>query len=436
MLSLNSAAGGLPPIVKAHQYQRILLASNNRLEADQISFYLNKGGYETTVCRSIVESLERFSDLSPTIVMVDIDTFPNQAGISFYRKVRLNAGTRHLPIVVILDSESDPYQYLRGILGAADFVAKPVDVDVLRTRLAFLAMANTLRSADSSSTDERLHTAETSKFLEFISHHLSKLLEVDKTAAIAIAETAPDQELSQAERAIETKRLSEFLYQNIRRVDRISRTGSGLILIYLPGYTDERASSMFCQLQDDYLDEGGIPFRVGISASPEEGREISDLIASADNRLLDAHLHDLSVLSRSHPPSSPPHSNGAANYGKVMIIEDNPSIAALLVSVLDLSGFDKVIALNEPSALEILDTEKPDLAILDLNMRYGDGLQIIKELTARKSDRSQIPVIALASQNSEEEIIQALQLGIVDYIQKPFTAREVLARVKRALFRR
>ena len=116
---------------------------------------------------------------------------------------------------------------------------------------------------------------------------------------------------------------------------------------------------------------------------------------------------------------------------KILIVDDDPDLLALVGFALSQSGFVVVKATDVPMALNVFAAEAPDLAILDINLPGGSGFDICAEI--RKQSR--IPVMMLTARGEEEDLVRALDLGADDYLTKPFSPRTLLARV-RALLRR
>jgi len=113
---------------------------------------------------------------------------------------------------------------------------------------------------------------------------------------------------------------------------------------------------------------------------------------------------------------------------KILLVDDEADILEFLKYNLELEGYEIITALNGKEALEKL-TEDTDLVILDLMMPVLDGFEVIERM--KKNPRfKDIPVIFLTAKNGEISEIKALELGAVDYIQKPISPKKLLARVK------
>jgi two-component system, OmpR family, phosphate regulon response regulator PhoB len=119
---------------------------------------------------------------------------------------------------------------------------------------------------------------------------------------------------------------------------------------------------------------------------------------------------------------------------KILVVEDNEQIAALLNFKLKHSGFEVVHAENGKLGLEAVRTNPPDLIILDVMMPVMNGLEMLKILKNDDGIKT-IPVILLTALANEWEIVEGLELGADDYITKPFKVQEFVARVRAVLAR-
>jgi DNA-binding response OmpR family regulator len=115
----------------------------------------------------------------------------------------------------------------------------------------------------------------------------------------------------------------------------------------------------------------------------------------------------------------------------ILVVDDEPQIVRLLRAYLEEASFRVVIASDGEQALYVARHEKPDLVVLDLLMPRMDGL----EFTRRIRRERDVPIIMLTARAEETDRIVGLELGADDYVTKPFSPREVIARV-RAVLRR
>ena len=115
----------------------------------------------------------------------------------------------------------------------------------------------------------------------------------------------------------------------------------------------------------------------------------------------------------------------------ILVVDDEPKITQLVRDYLERAGFSVLIALDGSKALSVAKTEKPDMIVLDLGLPRLDGLDFTREF--RKV--SNAPIIMLTARAEESDKLIGLELGADDYVIKPFSPKELVARV-RVVFRR
>lgn len=116
---------------------------------------------------------------------------------------------------------------------------------------------------------------------------------------------------------------------------------------------------------------------------------------------------------------------------KILVVDDEPQILKVLQAYLEKDGYQVVSAMDGKQALEVFSREDPTFVILDLNLPGLDGLEVCREM--RRS--SSVPIMMLTARVEEVDKLIGLELGADDYVVKPFSPREVVARVKTILKR-
>ena len=116
---------------------------------------------------------------------------------------------------------------------------------------------------------------------------------------------------------------------------------------------------------------------------------------------------------------------------KILIVDDNKQITSILADYAKKNGYTPIIAFDGADALEKFETENPDILLLDVMMPIKDGFEVCKDI--RKV--SNVPIIMITARGEDFEKIMGLEMGADDYIVKPFSPGEVMARVK-AIMRR
>ena len=118
-------------------------------------------------------------------------------------------------------------------------------------------------------------------------------------------------------------------------------------------------------------------------------------------------------------------------YGKILVVDDEQPIADILKFNLEKEGYQVICAFDGESAVELTFSERPDLILLDLMLPGKDGMDVCREIRTKLNT----PIIMLTAKDTEIDKVLGLEMGADDYVTKPFSTRELLARVKAHLRR-
>ncbi|HGN0420822.1 TPA: phosphate regulon transcriptional regulator PhoB [Proteus mirabilis] len=119
---------------------------------------------------------------------------------------------------------------------------------------------------------------------------------------------------------------------------------------------------------------------------------------------------------------------------RILVVEDETAIREMICFVLEQNGFQPIEAEDYDTALSFLIDPYPDLVLLDWMIPGGSGIQVIKQMK-RENNTCDIPIIMLTAKGEEEDKVKGLETGADDYVIKPFSPKELVARVK-AILRR
>jgi two-component system, OmpR family, response regulator ResD len=119
--------------------------------------------------------------------------------------------------------------------------------------------------------------------------------------------------------------------------------------------------------------------------------------------------------------------------GSVLVVDDEPTIAEVVARYLERAGYQARVAADGVQAIEAAASQRPDLVVLDLMLPRLDGLEVMRRL--REHDRDHIAVILLTAKGEESDRVIGLRLGADDYVVKPFSPAELVARVDAVLRR-
>lgn len=116
---------------------------------------------------------------------------------------------------------------------------------------------------------------------------------------------------------------------------------------------------------------------------------------------------------------------------KIILAEDNSTLSMLLKFRLEKEGYHLLSAVNGKQALELIESEKPDLIITDIMMPFVSGLEVISHVRLKLD--SNTPIIVFSSAGQEEMVLKAFSLGANDFMGKPFSPNELMIRVNRLI---
>ena len=120
-----------------------------------------------------------------------------------------------------------------------------------------------------------------------------------------------------------------------------------------------------------------------------------------------------------------------AGRTRALVVEDDPNIVDLIRSNLSVRGFDTVVSSDGMRALKLLETEEPDIVLLDLMLPDIDGFELCQQIR----ERSSVAIIVVSARGGERDKVTALNVGADDYMTKPFSIEELLARITATLRR-
>src|SRR6202035_1290665 len=114
-----------------------------------------------------------------------------------------------------------------------------------------------------------------------------------------------------------------------------------------------------------------------------------------------------------------------------LVVEDDTNIVDLIRSTLAVRVFDTIVSVDGMRALQLLETEDPDIVLLDLMLPEADGFELCRQIR----ERSPVAIIVVSARGGERDKVTALHMGADDYMTKPFSIEELLARITATLRR-
>ncbi|MFH1740563.1 MAG: response regulator [bacterium] len=219
----------------------------------------------------------------------------------------------------------------------------------------------------------------------------------------------------------------------LRESDLLTRWGEQEFIVLFPNTDRNQAKDLLDKALEDlrnkrYRTKDSKTFQVTFSASVVEisaGVSLEDAVAEADRLIYQAKIagRNRVVLAE--------HETALAKK-RILLAEDDELVASIVKHRLGRDGFDVVHFADGASALSSAQESPPSLAIVDVKMPVMDGFELLKNLREDES-MAKVPIVMLTAMGSERDVTRGFELGADDYIPKPFSPVELLARIHRLL---
>ncbi len=387
----------------------VLIVEDDPLPAKLLGHALAQKGWDVEVAGTGEEALKVLAARSVSAVVLDL-VLPDADGRNLLLRFKENPASASIPIYVA-SARSDPHVRAECLaLGAEEFLPKPVEPERLMRLIAERAAAP--------------EAGRSTLVNAFRSHEGG----VRSLALVAAAQTAPDTDREpDARRGDPLALVAVAIAESAGPESVVARWATDELAVLFPGVATDDAAQLLEAARAAVTSEAGLDFVAGLVAV-EPNADLDDAIDAA-GRLL--------YLARGTPGGEIQTDPDAAGPRDVTILvaEDDEVAAKLLVYRLAREPGFKVIHCGDGhDALLKAQQTSIDIAVLDVNMPGIDGLVLLERL--REMPRyARLPIAMLTSLGSERDVVRGLELGADDYIVKPFSPTELIARVRRLLSR-
>lgn len=371
---------------KANTAQRILVVEDNPLNLKITAALVRKEGFVVDMAESAEVAIARLVKNRPDMVITDLH-MPGMDGLELTRTVKKNPAWESIVVILLTADNSNELDTRAHDAGCACLINKPIDARLFPGVIsAFLGMPNPI--SDVSPLDD-LPIEELRK--EFLASGAAECREL----------------------------LSDFtaVRQFVPAVD-------------------------FVSIRSAVHRWAGVGGTLGFPAITRQARKLEALIESEDSTKRDELREKLMRLLREFTHAVPENSPAAAPrkqyvvFGEmadavkpmVLVVDDDPTIRALVKLSLEAAGFDYRLADNGVLACTLARNDPPDAIVLDVDMPRMNGFEVLYALRNQWCTRK-IPVILLTARRTEADIVQAAQLGALNYMSKPFEVNDLLTRL-------
>jgi len=415
----------------------VLLVEDNRTIATAVAAYLKGPGSTVHIAEDAAEAERILAEHEIDIVLLDL-ILPDRDGRDLLIQMREDRATADIPVIILSAKEGAVPKAECLAVGAAEFLEKPVAPKVLRAAVARHARRRRPAQQEAPATDKpcvpgRAALVEAYEPLRVAAERghpaAVALLALNDFGALqeALGEEAADALLSQ---------MAGPIGEGLGKGEMIGRWGRSELLMLLPrtkaadakrklraGMARLAASRLMEELVDADVD---VSFSAGVAVA-EGVEDLRDVVSAAEESMYRARSAGQGVVVTADVPPEPPRPR------RVLLVEDDRVTATLIHHRLMREGFQVMDFLNGEDAFEWAENEDFDLAVLDVKVPGMDGFELLERLRAIER-LDTVPIVMLTGLGGESDVIRGLELGANDYMLKPFSPTELLARVRRLVY--
>ena len=415
--------------------ERILVVDDSDEIRLMLGVILQKQGYDVTTVETAQEGIDILAKESFDIMILDL-VLPDIDGRNFLIKLREDHRTANLPVLVLSAKSSPQIKAECFALGADDYFEKPLDPALLTTRVAVtLQRSRTLEKQ--TRYDHLTNLPNRAAFSENYESQSKLSFREDSPLCLAMLDIDEFKKINdehghmvgdEALRYVATQ-----IREKLRQSDYVARWGGEEFAVLFPSTTENEGKAALTKAlshlnQFPLVTKNGASIPISFSGGVyqvEPGDEMEQSLSQAD-----------AVLYRAKAGGR----NCIMGFGdeveirptQILMAEDDDLTAEFILHRLRKDGFEIDHFDRGDAALEAAKKSKYDLAIFDVKMPGMEGFELLQR-TRTDSMNQKTPVIMLTSMGSEQDISRGLKLGANDYVLKPFSPMELLARIRRLL---
>ena len=417
----------------------ILLAANDPASAETLRKRLADTNRRVYVAETAKEAERIMADESIALVVLDL-ILPDRDGRNLLGQLKGSAATASIPVIVLSVRTGPQPRRECFTLGADGYFEKPFDPDIVAAAVS-ARLENLAALIDESRRDPLTKLPNRVAFQDAF----------DRLAAIADRGGRPlvlgMLDLDHFKDVNDTHghpagdrvlvRFAEVLKARLRKSDVVARWGGEEFAVLLPDtkmFQGVKALTDTLELfqEQTFGVEDGAQFSVSFSAGVARvrpGADMGEAVAAADRALYQAKAAGRArVIPEGHTPPKPEARD------TVLLAEDNELTAQLLVTSLEQEGFHVVHFPDGQQAFDNMPPSDISLFLLDVQMPGLNGFELLSRIRQVPA-YVHTPAVMLTALGDDENIVRAFEIGADDYIQKPFSVRQVCARVRRLIRR-
>ena len=397
--------------------RRVMVVEDDEDQREVVCINLRAAGYVAIPVPAGDQVIEVARAQRPDLVLLDAN-LPGMDGYTVCRLLKTDADLAGTPVLFTTVRASLDDRMVGLMLGADDYLVKPLDMPELMLRVQILLSRRARRPQAIARVEGLPADMRDLDYEAFIALAREQLALLPGTLALV---KLPEPRLTETYSAL---RLES------RRRDLVACYDPAHIILLMAEMPVTRASERLGEVISR-LGPGEPPrFQIGLAHSPTPGgKPFEVLLAEADQAIVVARQRGMLLAIAGE---TTPATDTAANLmrGTVLLADDDPDVTRLIDVQLRAAGYRTLLAADGSEAVKAIEESRPDLVIVDMMMPRMTGFDV---LTALRHQPSRPRVIVLSARGREQDVTRAFALGADDYITKPFSPQELIARMERLL---
>ena len=394
--------------------RRIMVVEDDEDQREIVDIHLRAAGFQPIPVAAGNMVIEAARQHRPDLILLDAN-LPGLDGYSVCRLLKLDPDLSRTPVVFMPVRSAVDDKIIGLMLGADDYLTKPVDMPelVLRIRLLLEKHGKQAEPAQSAAPTVDTHELDFESFTAMAHEQLASY-----ASTLALVRT-PEARLMETCSALRSES---------RRRDLVACYDPAHIVVLLVEMSATKAVERLTDIISR-LSPGTPPrFQIGVASSPEpKAKTFETLLAEADEAVGAARRRGQLVVVSGDAPQP---SADQQRKGKIVLADDDPEVTRLIDAQLRAAGYDTVLAADGSEALAAIERFHPDIVIVDMMMPRMTGFDVLTKL---RHQPGRPRTIVLSARGREQDVTRAFALGADDYMTKPFSPQELLARIERLL---
>jgi len=386
----------------------VMVAEDDRDQRTVVVATLRSAGYRVIAIETGGPAVETAKAQHPAAILLDVD-LPEMDGYTICRALKASPELSSTPVAFMTARAAIDDRVTGLALGADDYLIKPIDPRELALRVQRLVGRR--QNASASRDEGSALTYETFAHAagELLTRHGGSLV------LVKLPRTGQDDVVRQ-------------LVADARRRDLVGRYDANNAVLFLPDVTPAAACERMREAAEELQRHGhSIVSGVAGTAAPD-GVTVESLLAEADDAQNQArYLGKSAGVKSEHKPETA----GAATSRTLLLADDDPDVMRIVDAQMRAAGYQTIVVFDGAAAAKAAAERAPDLIVLDLMMPKLTGFDVLHRLAESGGVRPR--TIVLSGRGREDDVTRAFSLGADDYVTKPFSPQELLARVARLL---